>query len=87
VRLFSFEAQINVRKRKQCRKQKKTLKNYEKKTLKNIRRRIFYRLQTSADVKRHQKTSADENFLSSFFFHPEFDLTRQIRIILAFLLN
>jgi len=29
----------------------------EKKRLKNIRRRIFYRLQTSADTKKRQKTS------------------------------
>jgi len=35
------------------------MKLNEKKRLKNIRRRIFYRLQTSADVKRHQKASAD----------------------------
>jgi len=33
----------------------KKMKINEKKHLKNIRRRIFYRLQTSADVKRHQK--------------------------------
>jgi len=33
----------------------------EKKRSKNIRRRIFYRLQTSADTKKHQKASADEN--------------------------
>jgi len=40
------------------------MKINEKKRLKNIRRRIFYRLQTSADTKKHQKTpkeSADEN--------------------------
>jgi len=44
------------------------MKINEKKRIKNIRRRIFYRLQTSADVKKHQKTSkkhqkasADEN--------------------------
>ena len=47
------------------------MKINEKKRLKNIRRRIFYRLETSADVKRHQnmsknikkhqKASADEN--------------------------
>jgi hypothetical protein len=33
----------------------------EKKRLKNIRRRFFYRLQTLADTKKHQKASADEN--------------------------
>ncbi len=33
----------------------------EKKRLKNIRRRIFYRLKTLADTKKHQKASADEN--------------------------
>jgi len=32
----------------------------EKKRLKNIRRRI-YRLETSADTKKHQKASTDEN--------------------------
>jgi hypothetical protein len=37
------------------------MKKNEKKRLKNIRRRILYRLETSADVKRHQKASADEN--------------------------
>jgi len=47
------------------------MKINEKRRLKNIRRRIFYRLETSADVKRHQKksknikkhqkASADEN--------------------------
>ncbi len=44
--------------KKDVRKRKKTKLN-EKKRLKNIRRRIFYRLQTSADAKRHQKASAD----------------------------
>ena len=39
-------------------KHKLTYEN-EKKRLKNIRRRIFYRLETSADIKRHQKASAD----------------------------
>jgi len=52
VRLFVFKMKKDVQKRK------KTKLN-EKKLLKNIRRRIFYRLQTSADVKRHQKASAD----------------------------
>jgi hypothetical protein len=33
------------------------MKINEKKRLKNIMRRIFYRFQTSADVKRHQKTT------------------------------
>jgi hypothetical protein len=33
----------------------------QKKRLKNIKRRIFYRLETSADVKKQQKTSAGEN--------------------------
>jgi len=45
-------------------KHKMTYEN-EKERLKNIRRRIFYRLQTSADFKRHQKknqkASVDEN--------------------------
>jgi hypothetical protein len=36
-------------------------KKNEKKRLQNIRRRIFYHLQTSADTKKHQKASADEN--------------------------
>jgi len=36
-------------------KRKLTYEN-AKKRLKNIRRRIFYRLQTSADTKKHQKT-------------------------------
>jgi len=52
VRLFVFLMKKDVRKRKK-------MKINEKKRLKNIRRRIFYRLQTSADVKWNQKASAD----------------------------
>jgi hypothetical protein len=33
----------------------------QKKRLKNIKRPIFYRLETSADVKKQQKMSAGEN--------------------------
>jgi len=49
VPLFSIETQINVQKREKNENKRK------KKRLKN-RRRIFYRLKTSTDAKRHQKT-------------------------------
>jgi len=52
---FRFRTFICVSNEKRRTKTKKTKSN-EKKCLK---RRIFYRLQTSADVKRHQKASAD----------------------------
>jgi len=36
--------------------------DHKKKRLKNIRRRIFYRLETLADVKKHQKASVEKKF-------------------------
>jgi len=55
-----------IKKKKNIINEKKYKLTYEneKKRLKNIRRRIFYRLQTSADtknIKKYQKASADEN--------------------------
>ena len=40
------------------------MKINEKKRLKNIRRRIFYRLQTSADTKKHQKVTLSDKLIA-----------------------
>jgi len=52
-----------IKKKKNILNEKKHKLTYEneKNRLKNNRRRIFYRIQTSADNKKHQKASADEN--------------------------
>jgi len=70
------------------------MKINEKKRLKSVRRRIFYRLETSADVKRHQnmsknikkhqKASADENLTNAtkhfiqFYYNYFFNHKREL---------